>query len=54
MRRRKVITLLGAAVAFGPIASAAQQAKVPTIGVLALSAQVRRASGRCFRMTCAI
>jgi putative tryptophan/tyrosine transport system substrate-binding protein len=36
MRRREVIALFGCAAAFRPLASVAQQRKVPTIGVLAV------------------
>jgi putative tryptophan/tyrosine transport system substrate-binding protein len=38
MRRREFIALLGSAVAFRPLASIAQQRKVPTIGVLVVGA----------------
>ena len=47
--RREFITLLGGAVAAGPIAARAQQGKVPTIGVLVVEASGLEQFWRLFR-----
>jgi putative ABC transport system substrate-binding protein len=49
MKRREFITLIGGAAAFRPLASIAQQRKVPTIGVLVVEAPGSEQFWRLFR-----
>jgi putative tryptophan/tyrosine transport system substrate-binding protein len=49
MRRRDVLVLLGGAVAFCPFAAVAQQAKMPTIGVLVVGSPGSEKFWRLFR-----
>ena len=49
MKRRNLFALLGGLAAIGPLGVAAQQAKVPTIGVLVISAPGADRFWRLFR-----